>query len=809
MAKKFYFKDQKVKAHSRKSPKSNKKIQIQSYSRKQKFRKYLKISQKEAKELFDKKSERSKSMDLKTTANKVLTIPDERWAENTGRSDVRDIDTKPEIQERYLLVADFLGKKPEEMKSWEYMGFIGKMSGLYEKTGRDKTITDQEDFTNFIKEYIKKNTKKEKPLAKKSEYFLDNRPIDIGTVPDSDKIIKSESWNPSKDNNFTFGSIEYNSELTFEQIYKFELRPKDEVEYANYMFWLKNDKDLAKAERMKNRYLDLSLEELKEWRNKDPFSNYAYLIKKNKKEKPKKIKFENLPYTDKLAINDKVYEDEAVANLDQNIELMKRGMGKINKRVSEGEHRQLPKETMDKLYKNQLSYKKDIEDAEKQLTDRVDLLIDKYVKELKSKSKPKPKKDMTLTEDEYAMSKLGGSSDKRSYIEYLDDSKIPREEYAKYYDKKMKQSDKISNQKLKKLKEQILEIERKGNRNSRLDIILQYPQGEQKELVEKYKKAQKRYTTVHSREFDFKLQKRFKEIKGLPDLKPDQKYYVVMVRDSGWVDHIGYKKQKEDAVDERVINDLIFKNMRKDVKGKVEIVLAKNIEDVRKQVRSRGRENYLITGDTYKQKGKIRSIARVKFDYGKKGYIGELSPKELEELKKLTGIEIKKTKSLTKTDLKASKIAKAHSKSSKYVRHKRVKGSIWQKEEPFTKKQNALEHSLTWIFKIGDDRNRLNTDFNNYTSSKKNQIKEALNLKQIEDAPEDVLNAYDRYRKAVYNKILSDLNSNRIAPSTVITGGSNYRGNMPKRIRYEKNAYERFKRVDTAVDKVIKQYQQL
>ena len=178
-------------------------------------------------------------------------------------------------------------------------------------------------------------------------------------------------------------------------------------------------------------------------------------------------------------------------------------------------------------------------------------------------------------------------------------------------------------------------------------------------------------------------------------------------------------------------------------------------------------------------------------------------------MNKLSGIEIKKIKSLTKEDLERSKVAKAHSKAKKFVRHEKVAGSIWQKENPFTDKQNALEDSLTWIFKIGDDRNRLNTNFQNYVKSKENEITARLRLNKIEDAHPDVLDAVDRYRKEVYNKILSDLNANRIAPSTVITGGSNYRGNMPKRERIERNAYERFKKVDKAVDKVVRQYEQL
>ena len=165
---------------------------------------------------------------------------------------------------------------------------------------------------------------------------------------------------------------------------------------------------------------------------------------------------------------------------------------------------------------------------------------------------------------------------------------------------------------------------------------------------------------------------------------------------------------------------------------------------------------------------------------------------------------------MTKEDIEYSKTAKAHSKAKKYVRHQKVKGSIWQKENPFTDEQNALEDSLTWIFRMGDDsKNRLNRDFQSYVKNKENKIKQRLRLKNIEDAPEDVLDAIDRYKKEVYNKISSDLRGKQVAPSMAITGSSNYKGNFDKRENIERNAYERYKKVDKAVDKVVGQYANL
>ena len=176
-------------------------------------------------------------------------------------------------------------------------------------------------------------------------------------------------------------------------------------------------------------------------------------------------------------------------------------------------------------------------------------------------------------------------------------------------------------------------------------------------------------------------------------------------------------------------------------------------------------------------------------------------------MKKIAGLEIEKIKPTTKEDIEASKTAKAHSKAKKYVRHKKVKNAIWQKDNPFTDEQNATDYELNWIFRMGaDSKNRLNTKFQEYVRSKENNIKQRLRLKSIEDAPEDVQDAMDRYRKEIYSKISSDLSANQKAPSMAITGSTNYKGNFDKRETMERNAYERYKKVDKAVDKVVGQY---
>ncbi len=143
------------------------------------------------------------------------------------------------------------------------------------------------------------------------------------------------------------------------------------------------------------------------------------------------------------------------------------------------------------------------------------------------------------------------------------------------------------------------------------------------------------------------------------------------------------------------------------------------------------------------------------------------------------------------------------------MKHERKAGSIWQKEEPFTKKQEAHFNSLTWIINFSGDKNRLNKDFQSKVNSKKNKILDSLQIEKIEDAPEDVQNAYDRYRKEAYNKVLSRLREHQTAPPMAVTGASNYKGNFDKRERIERRARENYKKINKTVDIIIKRYANL
>jgi len=71
------------------------------------------------------------------------------------------------------------------------------------------------------------------------EYYYRNRPPGIGCQPDGFDPDTREWWRPRKDvNGISYhGKVSYSEPLSPWDIYRFELRPVDLVEYAEYIFW--------------------------------------------------------------------------------------------------------------------------------------------------------------------------------------------------------------------------------------------------------------------------------------------------------------------------------------------------------------------------------------------------------------------------------------------------------------------------------------------------------------------------------------------------------------------------------------------
>ena len=70
-------------------------------------------------------------------------------------------------------------------------------------------------------------------------YYYRNRPPGIGCQPDGFDLYTREYWCPRKEIDGVpyHGVVSYPTPLTPEQIWQYELRPADLVEYAEFIFW--------------------------------------------------------------------------------------------------------------------------------------------------------------------------------------------------------------------------------------------------------------------------------------------------------------------------------------------------------------------------------------------------------------------------------------------------------------------------------------------------------------------------------------------------------------------------------------------
>lgn len=95
-------------------------------------------------------------------------------------------------------------------------------------------------------------------------YYLRSRPPMIGTHPAG--ATEKEAWYPSRPipgeatGFYVWGWVEYDSPLSLEQIWQYELLPGNPVEQAEYAFYREGNRVPDEVEWLKGDYLDCSLE---------------------------------------------------------------------------------------------------------------------------------------------------------------------------------------------------------------------------------------------------------------------------------------------------------------------------------------------------------------------------------------------------------------------------------------------------------------------------------------------------------------------------------------------------------------------
>lgn len=237
MSENYFYKQKTVRKHSRHTPKTRKIITIGAYDRKQRYRNYAKISRARAQQLFEQRSQRARTLDLKTTSKKVFDVPNEYWEKYMGRSDVKGIDTKQ--------------KQPRDAKL--------SIEELY------KQLDAQNLKLNYIKRQIDKvkvDSDRYKSLFKRYQDLLEEKnEIDVQIF--NKKYLKGDNIREFLEKG-DIKKIDYVAQLNMPAKYKQKYNEVDlahkkmhsnleelstnEVEFYNLKKWKKEGRDVSEKE---------------------------------------------------------------------------------------------------------------------------------------------------------------------------------------------------------------------------------------------------------------------------------------------------------------------------------------------------------------------------------------------------------------------------------------------------------------------------------------------------------------------------------------------------------------------------------
>ena len=781
------------------------------------------ISFEQARKAFENQPLKSRVIDLQHRAKKTYPADQitSRYLKDTGRKDVEGIDTPPKKPSLDVDVRPSLGIRtsykidlmkieggishvdkgiaPNQDKGiylYKIVDDINEMIKKYERAKKQAEFDHNREKTREIGDMINNLTQikanlnwipKDKPIKEDpSVYFDKAQDILKGAQRENDKKLQTKKSPLSKQKTSDAISKERNwiavKYLGRSDAITPEERLKDSQELLSF---LRDNKDAMNNEILQEAYEKERPNQLKLIRKVDEKKTPEQL--KNEivalKEEYARPKTQErvLEIREEIALKEKLIEDQ-VTNLEslEKKETMGEALERLKKErkpIDEEKQKEALKEVEMEALKNLTEGPE--EEIKEQRSRKEEIIL-----EIKAKNSELSKEEIEQLSDQIELKERKN----KKMVLFLckkiqsesDGSKIKIETLKNEITKKTKITPEEFDVLIKELKKD-KEIEQQGT-----DVVLKKEQKPSK-------------TEVIKPELKKEEQIKKKESK-LPELKAGEKYYVVQITKGGYAKYISNTTKPEKATDDF----LEFEKLTKGSNDKIEIVVGKDIEQVRDKIEARGKKDYVITGDTYKNRQEIHSIAHVKFDYASKAYRGKLSPEEIEKIKKLPGLEVEETKEFSEKEQKESQIKRIEGKSNKYLKHKKVEGSVWQKDAPFTKAQNDSFYNSTWIFsQTKDPENVLNIRFKEHTKSKEDEIKNRLKIEKIEDAPEDVQNAYDKYRKEAYNYYLVQMRAYEVAPSTVITGSSGYKGNIKKANNMRERAQEKLNNANNTVDKII------
>lgn len=117
------------------------------------------------------------------------------------------------------------------------------------------------------------------------------------------------------------------------------------------------------------------------------------IAKKKKKpiKKPTKLlltkDWKSLSYDEKLDLNDKIYTDSTIQNLETNIEFMERDLKPEKKKLLKLRQKNYPKITIDTVNKRIKLHEKDVKKSKDLLTNRINFIRNKLTKQYLAKKR--------------------------------------------------------------------------------------------------------------------------------------------------------------------------------------------------------------------------------------------------------------------------------------------------------------------------------------------------------------------------------------------------------------------------------------
>ena len=110
------------------------------------------------------------------------------------------------------------------------------------------------------------------------EYYYRNRPPGISCQPDGFDAESRQAWIPRRkiDGILYHGTVSYPEPMSYYQMWHYDLRAVDPVEYAEFIFWV--DAHQSGRDWLREMYLDMDRDVLEEDASHDIYAQAALII---------------------------------------------------------------------------------------------------------------------------------------------------------------------------------------------------------------------------------------------------------------------------------------------------------------------------------------------------------------------------------------------------------------------------------------------------------------------------------------------------------------------------------------------------